>query len=369
MRKITLVLIFVLCTLVGCGKNTEAVEETSELSLARSIPSKNTYKEYSANDQFIIDTYRKVLTETLTLEQWEQYFGELGYSFIPTDKEGTFGKYTSYDVYIPHDYEDGDTGLMGFSFYELDDTITENSKYTEMYVVPFSNELADEYTLDIELARIRSELGYNLRDSNTLGVKGIWKKGTYEAHSISKGISLLATEDTGDYRELDYALIRNSSLGTELYKDEDINADFISTQIKDILELNLTENSIIKYMEKYCISPKVLQIGEDTSYVWGNAYENVDATAGLPVNYWELSYINYSYMLRVNGKYQLSSKDPELYISNLCEELSEKYNVRQEDFKIVFEDTYFNNRVESAVLNYKINNHCITLDLDIYLKK
>ena len=363
MKRLTLVLIFVLCTLVGCGKNN--TEESIQLSRTATI----TYKDYSANDQFIIDTYRKVLTETLTLEQWEQYFNELGYSLVPTDKEGIFGKYTSYEVYIPHDYVEGDTGLMSFSFYELDDTITENSKYTEMYIVPFANEISEEYTLDMELARIRSELGYQLRDSNSLDVKGIWKKGTYEAHSISRGISLLATEDIGEYKELDYALIRDSSLGTELYNDEDINAEFISTQIKDILELNLTENSLLKYMNKYCTEPEVLQIGEDSSYIWGNAYENPEATAGLPVNYWELSYINYSYMTRVSGNYQLSSKDPELYISNLCTELSEKYNVRLEDFKIVFEDTNFNGRIKSAVLNYKINNHCITMNLEIYLNQ
>ena len=361
MKRLTLVLIFVLCTLVGCSKNNN--DESIALTRTATISS----ADYSSNDQFIIDTYRKVLTETLTLEQWEQYFNILGYSLVPTNKEGIFGKYTSYEVYFPHDYIEGDTGLMSFSFYELDDTITENSKYTEMYVVPFSDDSSEEYTLDMELARIRNELGYQLRDSNSLELKGIWKKGTYEAHSISRGVSLLATEDIGEYKELDYALIRDSSIGTELYKDEDINAEFISTQIKDILELNLTANSLLKYMDKYCTEPKTLKIGEDLSYIWGNAYENPEATAGLPVNYWELSYVSYSYMTRVSGNYQLSSKDPELYISNLYDELSTKYNVRLEDFKIVFEDTNFNGKIKSAVLNYKINNHCITMNLEIYL--
>ena len=359
MKKIILVLIFVLCNLTGCSSASEPM----------AFLVSDNYKEYSSNDKFIIDTYRKVLTETLTLEEWQRYFSEFGYTLMETEKESEFGKYIAYEMYGPHDVVAEDTGLMGFSFYEIDDTIMPNSKYVEFYALPLDDEKVEAYTIDMELAKIRNELGYNLRDANSSSAKGIWKKGTYEEHSISRSVSLLATENTGDYKEYDYALIRNSSLGTELYSDMEINGEFISTQIQDILDLDLKEKTVSKYMSKYNSEPQVLSLGEDVSYIWGNSYENVNATAGIPVNYWELKYIKYAYVLRIEGLYQLTSKDPESYIQKLYEDLSKKFNVHLEKEAIVFEDTSFNDAIDSLKLGYSINGHYINLNLDIYLKQ
>lgn len=360
MKKIFLMLIFVSILLTGC-KSENDISNLGEVI--------STFgKSYSENDEFIISTYEKVLTETLTLEEWEKHFNDVGYSLTEIENEGEFGKYTSHDLYFPHqeELESSDTGLMKFSFYEIDDTIINKSKYVELYVLPTSDDL--DYTLDIELAKIRRANGYNLRNSNTHEMNNIWSKGTYEEQSIGRGVSLLASKNVGEYQEMDYALIRDSHLGTELYQDEDINAEFIMEQILNVLDLELSKESLIKYMSKYNTSPRTLDIGENTAYIWGNSYDDVKATIGLPVNYWEFNYVKYDYVIRANGVYQLNSESPVEFIERLFTRLAEKYDVELNDNEIIFKDLSFNKNIDSLSLEFNIKQHCLQINLDIYLK-